>query len=94
MWLHEAGVPSFTREERKFLARAGRALVPIDVLIERVEAIVGPERPLRGRQRFLAKKLLEQALFATLEEALAFAESYYTLAKAGAISQHLLWDWE
>jgi hypothetical protein len=94
VWLHEAGVPSFTREERKFLSRAGRARVPIDTLVERVEAIIGTERPTRGRQRYLAGKLMEQQLFATYEEALAFAQSYYTLAKAGAISPHLLWDWE
>lgn len=94
MWLHDAGVPPFSREERKFLSRAGRANVPADVLLERVEAIVGPERPTRGRQRFLAGKLVEARLFSDFDEALAFAESYYTLAKAGPINRYLVWDWE
>ncbi len=94
MWLHDAGVPPFTREERKFLSRASRANVPADVLVERVERIIGTDQPTRGRQQFLAKHLMEQRLFNDFEEALAFAHSYFALAKAGAISKHLLWDWE
>jgi hypothetical protein len=94
VWLHELGEQPFTREERRFLARAGRANVPIDVLVEKVEAIVGPERPTRGRQSFLATRLVEERLFNDHEEALAFADSYYLLAKQGRISKHLLWDWE
>jgi hypothetical protein len=94
MWLHELGERPFTRAERNFLSRAGRANVPLDVLMERVEALVGPEQPVRGRPAFLTKCLLDQRLFSEPEEARAFAESYYELAKAGPISKHLLWDWE
>jgi hypothetical protein len=94
MWLHDLGEKPFTREERKFLSRAGRAQVPIDQLLDRVQAIVGPGQPTRGRQTFLAQRLLEERLFTSFDEAYAFAESYYTLAKAGPISTYLLWDWE
>jgi hypothetical protein len=38
--------------------------------------------------------LLAEHLFSSFDEAYAFADSYYTLAKAGPISKHLLWDWE
>jgi len=84
----------FSREERKFLLRAGRANVPVDILVERVETIVGPEQPTRGRQAYLTGMLLEQRLFNDEEEARAFAESYYVLAKLGPISKRLVWDWE
>ena len=94
MWSGEQPISPFSREERKFLSRAGRANVPIDILVERVEAIVGTERPTRGRQAFLTHKLLEQRLFHDEEEARAFANSYYALVKAGPIAKHLLWDWE
>ncbi|MDB5059698.1 MAG: hypothetical protein JWO59_3170 [Chloroflexi bacterium] len=94
MWLHELGEQTFSREERKFLSRAGRANVPVDVLVDRVQAIIGPDQPERGRQTFLAKRLLEEKLFGTFEEAYDFADSFYTLAKAGPLSKHLLWDWE
>ena len=76
------------------MSRAGRAHVPADVLLERVAAIVGAERPTRGRQTFLARQLYEQRLFAEYEDALAFAESYYALAKAGQDFTMLTWDWE
>jgi hypothetical protein len=94
MWLHELGEKPFTRAERKFLSCAGRAQVPIDVLVDRVEAIVGPEQPGRGRQTFLAKRLFDEKLFGSVEEAYAFADSYYALVKIGPLSKHLLWDWE
>lgn len=94
MWSSELRESPFSREERKFLSRAGRANVPVDVLVERVEALLGSDRPTRGRQAFLTRWLLEQRLFSAEEEAHAFADSYYSLAKAGPISKHLLWDWE
>jgi hypothetical protein len=94
MWTDDDSDSTFSREERKFLLRAGRANVPVDVLVERVEKIVGPEQPTRGRQAFLTACLLEQRLFSDAEEARAFAESYYVLAKQGPISKHLVWDWE
>ena len=94
MWQQDLVEQPFTREERRFLTCAGRAHVPIDVLMEKVEAIVGPERPARGRQSFLATRLIEDRLFTDREEALAFADAYYLLAKQGRISAHLLWDWE
>jgi hypothetical protein len=94
MWSGEPPVSAFSREERRFLSRAGRANVPVDILVERVEAIVGPERPTRGRQAFLTRQLLEQHLFQDEEEARAFADSYYALVKAGPLSKYLLWDWE
>lgn len=94
MWHLELNEPHFSREERKFLTRASRANVPADVLIERVEAIVGTERPTRGRQAFLAGQLAEQRLFSDLDDALAFADSYYVLAKAGHDFTKLTWDWE
>jgi hypothetical protein len=94
MWQHELGEQPFSREERRFLARAGRANVSLDVLMARVEAIVGPDTPTRGRQSFLATRLLEERLFSDRDEALAFADAYYVLAKQGRISTHLLWDWE
>jgi hypothetical protein len=37
---------------------------------------------------------MAEHLFSSFEEAYAFADSYYALAKAGPISKHLLWDWE
>jgi hypothetical protein len=94
MWQSELGEQPFSREERRFLSRAGRANVSLDALMERVEAIVGPDKPTRGRQSFLATRLVEERLFSDREEALAFAEAYYALAKQGRISTHLLWDWE
>lgn len=94
MWHREPTIPEFSREERRFLSRAGRANVPADVLVERVRAIIGPDRPTRGRQSFLAKQLVEQRLFSDLDDALAFAESYYALAKAGHDFTKLTWDWE
>lgn len=94
MWLHELGERPFSREERRFLSKAGRSLVSLDALMERVEATVGVERPVRGRQTHLAKLLLAEHLFNSFEEAYDFADSYYVLAKVGPISKHLLWDWE
>jgi hypothetical protein len=94
MWTDDISESTFSREERRFLLRAGRANVSVDALVERVEQIVGPEQPTRGRQAFLTAKLLEQRLFSDEEEARAFAESYYVLVKLGPISKHLLWDWE
>ncbi|MGH2345950.1 MAG: hypothetical protein ACRDG4_12030 [Chloroflexota bacterium] len=94
MWTDSPPENEFNHEERKFLSRAGRANVPIDILVERVEQIIGPERPTRGRQAFLTRLLLEQRLFSDEAEARAIAESYYSLAKTGSISKHLVWDWE
>jgi hypothetical protein len=94
MWHIEPTEPQFSRAERKFLSHAGRATVPADVLLERVYALVGTERPSRGRQAYLAAHLLEQGLFLTLEEASAFADSFYALAKEGKDFQKLTWDWE
>ena len=94
MWLHELGEQPFNHEERKFLSRAGRAFVSIEALVDRVQQILGPDRPTRGRQTYLAGRLVEEKLFATFDEAFAFAESYFALAKQGQISRHLLWDWE
>ena len=94
MWSDLPPENAFNLEERKFLSRAGRANVPVDVLVEQVEQIVGPDRPTRGRQAFLTRILVEQRLFIDEAEARAFAESYYALAKAGSISKHLVWDWE
>lgn len=94
MWHIEPRQPEFTREERRFLSRAGRAHVPADQLIERVLAIVGTARPARGRQAFLAGRLVEQRLFSDPGEALAFAEAFYQLAKAGHDFRKLTWDWE
>jgi hypothetical protein len=94
MWHIEPTTPEFSREERRFLSRAGRANVPADVLVEHVLQIIGPERPTRGRQAFLAKQLVERRLFADYDDALAFADSYYALAKAGHDFTKLTWDWE
>jgi hypothetical protein len=94
MWLHELGEAPFTHEERRFLSRAGRALVQVATLVELVEAEVGPDRPARGRPKYLATRLLARGLFTTYDEAFAFATSYYTLAKQGPLSLRLLWDWE
>lgn len=94
MWEQDAGPPAFNRAQRRFLSRAGRAHVPADVLLERVAAIIGTEHPTRGRQTFLARQLHAQRLFSEYEEALAFAESYYALAKAGQDFTLLTWDWE
>src|SRR6266849_5683327 len=94
MWLHELGEKPFTREERKFLSAAGRSHISIDALVDRVVAILGPETPSRGRQSFLAHKLLDERLFSTFDDAYAFADCYYLLAKQGPISRYLLWDWE
>jgi len=94
MWLHDLGEQPFSREDRKFLARAGRANVAVDVLLDRVRAIVGTERSTRGRQSFLAHTLVEERLFSDLDDALAFAEIYYVLAKAGRDFTYLAWDWE
>jgi hypothetical protein len=94
MWLHELGEAPFSREERKFLSTAGRSHLSLDALMDRVVAILGTETPSRGRQTFLANKLLEERLFSTFDDAYAFADSYYVLAKQGPISKHLLWDWE
>ncbi|HVA89853.1 MAG TPA: hypothetical protein VNL71_08410 [Chloroflexota bacterium] len=94
MWSGDLPESPFSREERKFLSRAGRANVPVDILVERVEKIVGPEPPARGRQAYLTRQLIAERLFQDEEEARAFADSYYALVKAGPISKHLLWDWE
>lgn len=94
MWHIEVTEPAFSRQQRKFLSCAGRAHVPADVLLERVLAITGADPPARGRQAFLAKALLDQRLFASYEEAFAFADAYYTLAKAGQDFTKLTWDWE
>jgi hypothetical protein len=94
MWLHELGEKPFSREERKFLSSAGRSHVPIDRLVDRVIAIIGPETPTRGRQTYLAQKLFDERLFSTFDDAYAFADSYYVLAKQGPISKYLMWDWE
>jgi hypothetical protein len=94
MWLHELGEKPFNRDERKFLSSAGRSYVAIDILIDRVLAILGPETPVRGRQTFLARMLLDERLFASFDDAYAFADSYFLLAKQGPISKYLLWDWE
>jgi hypothetical protein len=94
MWLHELGEQPFSTAERKFLSCAGRSRIPLDALVDRVMEITGPEQPTRGRQTWLAKRLLEEHLFVSLEEAYAFASTYYDLAKIGPISKHLLWDWE
>ncbi|HWE63887.1 MAG TPA: hypothetical protein VHB98_19410 [Chloroflexota bacterium] len=94
MWHLEPTEPEFSREERRFLSRAGRANVPADVLLERVLAIVGDARPARGRQSFLARQLVEQRLFSSYDEAFEFADSYYALAKAGQDFTKLTWDWE
>jgi hypothetical protein len=94
MWQHDLGEQPFSREERRFLSRAGRSLVSLDTLMARVEAVAGTEQPSRGRQSYLAGRLMDERLFSSFEEAYAFADSYYALAKAGPISKHLLWDWE
>ena len=94
MWKHELGEQPFSSQERRFLSRAGRSLVSIDALMQRVEEIVGVETPSRGRQTYLAKQLMADRVFSSFDEAFDFADSYYTLAKAGPISKHLLWDWE
>jgi hypothetical protein len=94
VWTDDLSENTFTRDERRFLLRAGRANVPVDILVEQVEKIVGPEQPTRGRQAFLTGRLLEARLFNDEDEARAFAESYYVLAKQGPISKHLVWDWE